>query len=233
LLDSLGNILEKLPLAQKLHALGISWTFDRIHFCASPEEKGDVAPGSEDSEFYLAFRNVLEPPTFALTLAVLDALSTSDIAVLDLGTPVCCQCLPPSHWVFSPEDDWVSLQCCFPAVHTLQRIQFDWAAASLMLLTPAPQCPDTGDVTMTTEEGVLLPALHMLGFINTAFDIPVIIPSLMALLDQGKPDLRDLRSHYVKGLLGRVSCMAVTYLRGLRKRRYLLLLVKWSLTQIG
>jgi hypothetical protein len=109
LLDSLGNILKKLPPAQKkLHALGISWTFDGIHFCASPEEKGEVAPGSEDSEFYLAFRNVLEPPTFALTLAVLDALPTSDIAMLDLGTPVCCQCPPPSIGSSPPTIGWVS-----------------------------------------------------------------------------------------------------------------------------
>jgi hypothetical protein len=142
-----------------------------------------------------------------LTLAVLDALPTSDIAVLDLGTPVCCQCLPPSHWVFSPEDDWASLLCRFPAVHTLQCIQFDWAAAGLTLLTPAPQCPDTGDVTTQTEEGVLLPVLHTLGFVNTAFDIPAIIPSLMALLcarlDRGKP-IKTMTMDFCKNVLSKL-----------------------------
>ncbi|KAJ7886922.1 hypothetical protein B0H13DRAFT_2277610 [Mycena leptocephala] len=189
---------------QWLGILKSPWTFDGIHFCASPEEKGDVVPGSEDSEFYLAFRNVLEPPTFTLTLAVLDALPTSDIAVLDLGTPVCCQCLPPSHGVFSPEDDWVSLLRRFPAVHTLQRIQFNWATAGLTLLTPALQCPDTGDVTTQTEVGVLPPALHTLGFVNTAFDIPAIIPSLMALLcarlDRGKP-IKTMTMDFCKNVL--------------------------------
>jgi hypothetical protein len=101
----------------------------------------------------------------------------------------------------------VSLLRRFPAVHTLQRIQFDWAAAGLTLLTPAPQSPDTGDVTAQTEKGILLPALHTLGFVNTAFDIPAIIPSLMALLrarlDRGRP-IKTTTMEFCKNVLSKL-----------------------------
>jgi hypothetical protein len=114
-------------------------------------------------------------------------------------------------------------------MHTLQGIQFDWAAAGLTLLTPAPQSPDTGDVTTPTEEGVLLPELETLGFVNTAFDIPARIPSLMALLrarmDRGKP-IKTMTMDFCKNVLSKLYMFMDTKLDvqwdgmiGLRARR--------------
>ncbi|KAJ7697067.1 hypothetical protein B0H14DRAFT_2583622 [Mycena olivaceomarginata] len=107
LMETLANLLKNIPPAQKLRALGISWQSEALKFRASTDENGDVSPASEGSEFYLAFVSL----TFPLTLAVLDALPTSDIAVLDFAVPL-CQCPPPSHWIFRAEDDWSDLRMC-------------------------------------------------------------------------------------------------------------------------
>ncbi|KAJ7463760.1 hypothetical protein FB451DRAFT_1265560 [Mycena latifolia] len=199
LIDALGNILKNLPETQTLRSLGISWTVDGVKLRASTDQTGDVSPGSEDSEFYLAF--VPEQLTFLRVLALLDVLPTSDIVVLDLATPL-CHCPPPSHWAFRAEDDWPGLLRRFPAVHTLRRIQYDWASAVLSLLTPPPLGP-AADV-------VLLPALHTLGFVNTAFDIPAIIPSLMKLLRWRMVDggpIKTISADFCKNVLSKMEML--------------------------
>ncbi|KAJ7631651.1 hypothetical protein DFH06DRAFT_1438840, partial [Mycena polygramma] len=186
LTDTLGKILKQLPAVQKLRAMGISWRPDGLTFCASVDENGDISTTSESSEFCFALLDddATHLP-FSLTLAILAALPTTDITVLDLGIPRRhCPWPPSSHWLFQVEDDdWPALLRLFPRVHTLQRIQYDWAAVGLALLIPSPA-------------SVLLPSLHTLAFTNTAFDIPAIIPNLMVLLrrraEEGRP-VRELR----------------------------------------
>ncbi|KAJ7683130.1 hypothetical protein B0H17DRAFT_1074631 [Mycena rosella] len=194
---------DKLPATQRLRSLGISWRADGHKFRASTDETGDVSPESSGSEFCLAFAR--EPLAFPLLLAVLDALPTSDITVLDLATPL-CHCPPPSHWVFRVAEDWTGPLHRFIAVHTLRRIQYDWAGAVLDLLVPAFALPRVDASAVP----VLLPALHTLEFVNTAFDIPAIVPNLMDLLrwrtENGKP-IRTISAYFCKNVLSKVRML--------------------------
>ncbi|KAJ7718247.1 hypothetical protein B0H16DRAFT_1609506 [Mycena metata] len=217
LLETLGKALNRLPSAQGLRAMGISWRLDGVKFRATADEGGDVSPSSEDSDFYLAFAP--EPLTFGLTLAVLDALPTADVLVLDLSTPL-CHCPPPAHWAFSADDDWAGLLRRFPAVHSLRRIQYDWATAVFGLLAPpeedaedaAGSDPDTPASVLQrpADRDLLLPALHTLGFVNTAFDIPAIIPSLMHLLrtrrERGR-QIQHIRADFCKNVLSKMQML--------------------------
>ncbi|KAJ6600998.1 hypothetical protein DFH09DRAFT_554320 [Mycena vulgaris] len=195
LVATLGKILKNLPSPQKLRSLGISWRADGLKLRASIDETGDVSPGSEDPEFHLAFMPA--PLAFWRVLEILDALPTPDIFVLDLATPL-CHCPPPPHWAFRAEDDWPGLLRRFPAVHTLHRIQYDWAALVLTLLTPDPDLP--------AGEGPLLPALHTLGFVNTAFDIPAVVPSLMRLLCR-RLAIKKITADFCKNVLSKLQML--------------------------
>ncbi|KAJ7146557.1 hypothetical protein C8R44DRAFT_864308 [Mycena epipterygia] len=189
LADALG---EKLPPTQKLRSLGISWTSEELKFRGSTDETGDVSPRSEGSEFY--FEAEVPERVFELTLATINRLSTAHIVVLDLGMPLCrhslsrsifesktCRCSPPP---FDSDREWRVLLHGFPVVHTLKGIQYDWASIVLTILAPSP---DSG----TVDADRLLPALHTLGLVNTAFNFPRILPSLLRLLrwrrENGKP----------------------------------------------
>ncbi|KAJ7250722.1 hypothetical protein C8J57DRAFT_1723480 [Mycena rebaudengoi] len=195
--------IKNISPTHKMLSLGISWR-DGLQFRASLDEKANVAPNTRDSEFYLAF--LPEAPSFSLAQAILDVFPTSNVLSLDLGTPLCI-CPLPSHWVFGSEETWRALLLRFPAVHTLNRIQYDWASIILSLLVP----PGDRIASTTTPKVVLLPALHTLAFVNTAFDIPAIIPSLMKLLkwrtDNGKC-IKTISATFCKNVLSKLQMLS-------------------------
>ncbi|KAJ7157446.1 hypothetical protein C8R46DRAFT_1004420 [Mycena filopes] len=224
LIETLGNMLEALPPTQRLRTLGLDWRpegrTNGVKFRASTDAGGDVSPGSDDAEFYLAI--MPDPLPFLLTMAVLGVFPTADVVVLDLGTPL-CDCPPPAHWAFSPADDWAGLLTRFPAVHTLRGIQYDWATAVLGMLAPPPLAEKAKDTAVGAaaesgvpprredgDDNVLLPALHTLSFVNTAFDIPAIMPSLLHLVRtrlEGGRQIKYIHADFCTNALSKVQML--------------------------
>ncbi|KAJ7146537.1 hypothetical protein C8R44DRAFT_724303 [Mycena epipterygia] len=179
LLDTLGKLLQNLPPAQKLWSLGISWTTDRLKIFASTDETGDVSPESEDSEFYL---EVCVPENsedlYTLMLAVLDKLPTSDIAVLDLGMPLCRDSL---HTYFSFTcANVLRRPLALISIGAVSSVTFPSNTTGRALSCPSllarihkPATPFNFSLRCTHSD---------LSTVNTAFDLPGIIPSLMCLL---------------------------------------------------
>ncbi|KAJ7104920.1 hypothetical protein C8R44DRAFT_746170 [Mycena epipterygia] len=129
-------------------------------------EMDDVSSVSEGSEFYFTAR-VPEETIFALTLAIISLLPTSDVVVLCRSVGTQCGSVLVRRVPLRP--------LALLKIGGASSATFPLSARTVLcILTPSPDSEADGST--------FLPALHTLGFVNTTFDVPGIILSLICLL---------------------------------------------------